>query len=171
MKLHDKDRDALCFPTFLADTYLLYERITVDIDNIRVRLISATTKRVVYVHVTETPHYIFARHIVAGDSLRDISGYSSYVEYSELDGNRCNEAKYVELISRMKTNGYDWVCNPILVYRRWSRFYPIHCWNVADGFHRLAILAAIGERNIKVVSLKNKHGLMMRIISRICKSI
>lgn len=146
---------------FSVDRYLL-----ADIDHLFVCLWLREDDRKAYVPIGETPHYAFVRQVLLGESIWPARGYDSYSQYIRLHPHPCTEERFIELIESFRTSGYDAEARPILVFRSWRRPYPLTRWTVADGFHRLAILAAMGERCIPVATLKPKKDILSRFLER-----
>ena len=149
-------------PKFLAPDLCFDAFDLINISNLYVGLRPITGGRTVYVLVFKAPHYVFARNVLFKEDLYPVSGYQSYRQYSEINQRGCSEKQFVGLIKDITDNGYDWENRPILVFRNWRRFFPLGRWDVADGFHRLAVLAALGEKNIKVGTLRYKHNAVAR---------
>jgi hypothetical protein len=150
-------------PKFLAPDLCFDAFYLINIANLYVGLRQVSGGRVVYVLVYKTPHYVFARNVLFKENLYPVSGYQSYKQYSEINPTACSGKQFVDLIRDVTDNGYDWKNRPILVYRHWSRLFPLGRWDVADGFHRLAVLAAIGEKNIIVGTLRYKYNAGARL--------
>jgi len=120
-----------------------------------------------YLPVVETPHYIYVLHEQFGAPLRHMHGYKDYSQYLSIHPQSHSEEQFRQLIKDIRTNGYDWKNQPILVFRHWSRPLHMNRWDVADGFHRLAILTALGESSVIVGTLKAKKSMFKRVWSRI----
>ena len=54
---------------------------------------------------------------------------------------------------------------PKIVKNPINKFYK----DVADGFHRLAILAALGKTKIRVCKLEYKYNIFLRIFRKLYK--
>jgi hypothetical protein len=154
-------------PEFLATEFCFDAFDLINISNLYVGLRPVSGGRVVYVLVYKTPHYVFARNVLFKEDLYSVSGYRSYKQYSEINLRTCSEKQFVGLIKDITDNGYDWKNRPILVFRHWSRLFPLGRWDVADGFHRIAVLAALGEKNIKVGTLRYKYNAGARVKRRL----
>lgn len=159
----------LDLPEFLKSTYISSDRCTVHINRLYVGLLSISGGLVNYVHVYDTPHYTFVRQILEGDVKGSISGYRDYDNYRSIHSHACSNEAFRKLIISIEKNGYDYENRPILVFRSWRRPWPLNRWNVADGFHRLAVLAAMGERYIHVATLKQKKNIFHRFTDRMMR--
>lgn len=156
-------------PAFLAGTFRCHDYRVVDMKCLYVGVKPLTGGEAIYGPVTATPHYMFVRHVLTGDHVRPVHGYDSYSQYISLHPHPGTEDRFIELIESFRANGYDFENRPILVFRSWRRPWPINRWDVADGFHRLAILAAMGERHIQVAILKQKNNIFHRFAGRIIR--
>lgn len=150
-------------PKFLAPDLCFNAFELINISNLYVGLRPVSGGRVFYVLVFKTPHYVFARNVLLKENIYPVSGYRSYRQYSEINPRTCSEKQFVGLIKDITENGYDWKNRPILVFRHWRRLFPLGRWDVADGFHRLAVLAALGEKKIKVGTLRYKYNAGARV--------
>ena len=128
---------------------------TVRIDGLRVGLVVGA--RIRYLPVTDTPHYAFARQELAADPVRLVYGYADYSHYARVTGQPRGEESFVTLIKSIVEHGYRWRTDPILVMRSWRRLWPVNGWDVADGFHRLAVLAALNVWHIRVGTLRRSR--------------
>ena len=170
MKKRLKLSDIPVLPDYLECNFAFNGFHLVKIKHLYAGLIMAVSdKYLKYVPVEETPHYIFARHILKGDSLRCSNGYTDYRHYIAMNPRPLAEETFIRIIHDIKTNGYDWEKGPIFVFRHWSRPLPFGRWDVGDGLHRLSILAALGENQIRVATLCAKHNIFTRLFHRIKK--
>lgn len=152
----------IIIPDYLSIDFKVHVRKIVHINllNVGIQLLHSDEKK--YTCIYDTPHYMHACHIINDDPLKVSHGYKNYDHYASLNVNVCTEEEFTGLINSINENRYDWEKRPILVFRHWKRPLPIGRWDVADGFHRLAVLAALGERRIKVVTLRPKKNLFQR---------
>lgn len=151
---------------FSADSCLL-----ADIDHLFVCLWLREGDRKAYVPIVETPHYAFVRQVLTGESLWPAREYDSYAQYIRLHPHPCTEEQFIELIESFRTSGYDAQARPILVFRSWRRPLPLARWDVADGFHRLAVLAAMGERLVQVATLQQRGNALSRFAGRLMRRV
>lgn len=158
-----QDGPELSLPDYLRDDYECWRYVTVDSDRLFVGLRLCQGDRTQYVPVTETPHYVFARHVLLGDRIRPVSGYADYSHYRSVLPHPCTEEQFTELIESIRRHGYD-ESRPIAVFRSWRRPWPLGRWDVADGFHRLAILTVLGHRRLNVVVLRRRQSIWGRIL-------
>jgi len=156
-------------PEFLAKTYVDGGKCVVNIDRLYVGLLPVSGRLASYVPVYDTPHYSFARHILEGVKWESVNGYRDYVHYASLHAHASTEDVFRELIFSIKRSGYDSTNRPIFVFRSWRRPWPLSRWDVADGFHRLAVLAAMGEEFITVRKLRPRKNVMRRGIARLLR--
>jgi hypothetical protein len=150
-------------PEFLMSEFIFDDFDYVDVKNLYVGLLSISENCVIYVPVHKTPHYVFARNVIFNEKTHSISGYEHYKHYSEKNPDACSEKRYISLIKDIANNGYDWKNRPILVFQNWRRPFPRARKDVADGFHRLAVLAALGENKVCVGTLRYKHNVVCRM--------
>lgn len=112
------------------------------------------TNKVNYINVKNTIHYKYA----VEEILNLKSGLENkYNDYHKKTGHNTNSISYRKLIRNIKDTGYNSNLFPILVYRSLSRIYPLKRWDVIDGFHRLAILSAMGHEEVEVAVCKYKY--------------
>jgi hypothetical protein len=155
-------------PEFLMSEFCFDDFDLVDIINLYVGLVSVSGDCVVYVPVYNTPHYVFVRNVIYNEDICPAAGYQNYKHYLKTNPSACSERQFMRLIKDITDNGYDWKNRPILVFRNWRRYFPRGRRDVADGFHRLAVLAALGENKIKVGVLRYQHNVLSRMKKRLC---
>lgn len=155
-------------PEFLKVDFIFYRYEKINVKNLYASLIKKSGN-VKFCTIYETPHYIFVRHFLYGENTYVISDYDSYQDYESTNIKACNEHEFIQLIKSIEINGYDWENNPILVHRNWKRLVPLGRWDIADGFHRLAILTALGENDIMVGTLRYKNNILKRLLNRFKK--
>ena len=158
-------------PDFLYKCFKFSSFRNVNLDIIFVGLLPIGGGRAKYVPVTETPHFMLARYILLGESIETVRGYKDYAHYIAVNPRINAENNFSKLIKSIRDIGYDPEKGPILVFRSWRRLFPLKRWDVADGFHRLAILAAIGERSVLVGELRTKRSLIRRLRDRFCQKL
>jgi hypothetical protein len=138
-------------PEHLSNFYCQNNRIKVKVSKLYVGY--AKGKNINYTNVKNTIHYKFASSELklVGDLDKE------YNDYHLNTGHDTNSVSYRRLIRVISEDGYNSKDYPILVYRSLSRPYPIKRWDVIDGFHRLAILSALGVEEVEVVVCKYKY--------------
>jgi hypothetical protein len=142
----------------------------VNVDSLRVGLIDINSDHVSYILINKTPHYYFAKSIIDSEKKFDIggSGYLNYNHYFEANRENTSTPKqFIELTNKIIEDGYNFTNYPVLVYRHWSRPFPLRRLDVVDGFHRLAILAALGETEIMICKLRYKNSIISRFIYKL----
>ena len=149
-------------PSHLESTFQIRGYRSVALDNLFVGLSLPDNDRVAYVMVRDTPHFLFASHMIHGRSIRPIHGYRNYEHYAAINDDVCTQREFINLINTIRDNSYNHRESPILVFRSWRRMFPLNRWDVADGFHRLAILAALGQERLMVGILRRKHNMVVR---------
>ena len=104
-----------------------------------------------YVNVTDTPHY---RNVINFESggTKNTEEYENYRKKYIKDS---NSDSFYSLYTNIKNIGYD-ERNKVLIYRNLKIFKYLFRWFVADGFHRLSILYALGFYEIETVLLSRK---------------
>lgn len=123
--------------------------------------------KISYVSIFGTPHYEFASAIYAGSTGKLQFARGRYLEYLKIQETAHSPLKFEQLCSSMRRDGYDWRVYPILVFTDLRRPFPLFRRDVADGFHRLAALAALGYENINVLRLKRKDNIFQRLVNRV----
>ena len=154
----------LNLPVFISAHHSPGKYINVNIRMLYVGLVQASNKKIKYVPIQKTPHYLFAKSVLTGKPIQPVSDYDSYSRYLIHNPHTCSENDFIKLINEMHLMGYDWQSHPILVFRHWRRPLPFGRWDVADGFHRLAVLSALGETYFPVFSLQYKYSLWRRFL-------
>ncbi len=153
-------------PLFLDKDFIIKENCTLELPVLYVGLLHIVAGLPQYVSVFDTPHYFFARHVLFGERIKPISGYLDYAHYAKVNSHAWSENKFVGLISSISESGYKFEQHPIFVFRHWRRPLPIGRWDMDDGFHRLAVLAALGKTEISVRTLRAKNTSMNRLLCR-----
>ncbi|HRS10915.1 MAG TPA: ParB/RepB/Spo0J family partition protein [Sedimentisphaerales bacterium] len=153
-------------PVFLADRYQFHDYRVISMHRLYVGLLPTSGHKPTYVSVIRTPHYAFARQVLTGEAAAPVAGYDDYQQYASRHRRTSSPRAFEDLIASIRTNGYDAEEHPILVFRFWRRPWPLTRWDVADGFHRLAVLAAMGETKVRVATLKPRRSAWQRFIAR-----
>lgn len=154
-------------PIYLRTHFQIKDFRVLNIDNIYVGLKNKKKNKIDYVYVKQTPHFQFVQNFLFGIPNKNTLGYIDYNDYISTNPDARSEKRFIELINSIKDNDYDFVNSPILVFRPTRFFYFFKRWYVADGFHRLAILTALGQEKIFVSTLKNKQTFIQKIIESI----
>ena len=155
-------------PSFLSNFFYVFEFRDVKIEKLFVGLRYSDKRKIEYLNILKTPHYFFALNNIDSKIKflkNEPINYQSYID-SNQDDPRSKE-RFTVLIDSIKKNGYNFKESPILVFRTFKRPLPLDRWDVADGFHRLAILAALGNKSIKVAILKRKQSFFTRLKQKI----
>tara|TARA_B110000908_G_C9992677_1_gene330543 strand:+ start:57 stop:563 length:507 start_codon:yes stop_codon:yes gene_type:complete len=152
----------ISIPTFLKKDFIFSHFKVVNIDRIYVGLINSNLGKIKYINIKKTPHYYFVCEYLGIKIKHKEStiNYYDYIKSNPLDPR--SEAKFIQLIDSIKKNGYNFKESPILVFNTFKRSFPYGRFDVADGFHRLSILAALDSDNIKVAVIKRKQSVLMR---------
>lgn len=153
-------------PNFLDD-FKFKEIKKVEISNLFVGLLSKNNS-IDYVRIKNTPHHKFAQSYIFDSSNKE-ELKNEYINYLNIQPTEHSVEKFESLIDNIKINGYDFKTTPILVWRHWTRPLPLKRYDVADGFHRLAVLSALGYLNICVTMIEKKDNVYKRAINRIIK--
>ena len=161
--------NTIFLPRFLSVEFKLGDYKEVPISCLRVGLIGNSANNIKYVSIENTPHYSFALNFIHNLNTQKTFEYLSYECYVEAHPSTCSSEQFIDLIHKIKKNGYNSKSNPIMVFRHWSRPFPLKSLDVADGFHRLAILAALGKTKIRVCKLEYKYNIFLRIFRKLYK--
>lgn len=156
-------------PDFLSESFSVGCAKTVRIQDLYVGLKSVTSRKTIYVNIKDTPHYNFVISVLNNVPEVEISGYKNYENYININPHPCSRTKFIDLINSMKRSGYDWENKPILVSKHWKRPFPLSRWDVLDGFHRFAVLAAFGQQKINVVTLRRKRNAFGRFLLKLSR--
>ena len=156
-------------PLHLEKTFRIRGYCTVELDNLFVGLSLLHGAGISYVRIRDTPHYIFARHVIHGEPAKANHGYSNYAHYASINDGVCAEQEFTKLIWSISDDPYDHKKSPILVFRTWRRVLPLNRWDVADGFHRLAALAALGQEELTVATLRQRKTLVERLVGKLMR--
>jgi hypothetical protein len=156
-------------PDFLSDKFQVDKLGIVYVSSLRVGLVDLNSCRIRYIPVNRTPHYYFVKSVINNEKEEECGdyGYSNYSHYSEVNSKACHPEQFIKLTNKIIDDGYNYTSYPILVFRHWRRPLPIWRLDVADGFHRLAVLAALGETKIMVCKLKYKNNIISRLVHRL----
>ena len=154
-------------PEFLQHEFVPGPHRVVPIERLRVALRCPDRSSLRYVAVQATPHYGFARHILGESSTPNVPHYPDYDAYVAQHGGGAGTDDFRALVGSIRDNGYDGRRHPILVFRHWRRRIPRGRWDVADGFHRLAVLAALDYERVEVQTLGHARSPLARIRRRL----
>jgi hypothetical protein len=155
-------------PNFLYNFKLIGYK-NVEISNLYVGLLS-NKHSLDYVNIEKTPHHKLAKSYIF-NSLNKDELKKEYINYLKIQSTSHAIGKFENLINDIKNNGYNFEESPILVWRHWSRPLPLNRLDVADGFHRLAILSALGYSKINVAVIKRKENFLKRIANKLKRQI
>jgi len=153
----------ITIPIFLKKDFIFSHFKVVNIDRIYVGLINSNLGKIKYINIKKTPHYYFVCDYLGIKNKHEESviSYCDYIKSNPLDPR--SKQKFIELINSININGYNFKESPILVFKTFKRPFPFGRFDVADGFHRLSILAALGYENINVAVLKRKQSIFTRL--------
>ncbi|MDB2389803.1 ParB/RepB/Spo0J family partition protein [Alphaproteobacteria bacterium] len=154
-------------PYFLDD-FIFSDYRVVKLENIYIGYAypNNTTQ---YKSIFSTPHFKLAKYL-CNPNEEDLNLLKQdYKQYHSNSDESEKLKKFMNLIFEIQSNGYNWKDTPILVLRNWRRPLPLNRYDVADGFHRLAILAALGYEDIKVARLHYKMSILKRFAKRFNK--
>lgn len=156
-------------PSHLEKTFQIREYRTVQINNLFVGLSLLHGAGVSYVKIHDTPHYLYARHVIHGEPIESNHGYSDYQHYASVNDGACTEYEFFKLIQSISKNSYDHNECPILVFRTWRRQFPLNRWDIADGFHRLAVIAALDQARLTVATLRQRITFVERLARKLMR--
>jgi len=150
-------------PDFLTKDFIFSHFEVVNINKIYVGLFNSNLGKIKYINIKKTPHYYFVTAYLGINNKyeENIIDYDEYIKSNPLD--RRSITKFIELINSIKNEGYNFKESPILVFNTVKRPFPFGRFDVADGFHRLSILAVLGYENINVAVLKRKQSVFTRL--------
>ena len=163
-----KRSEEITLPSFInKNFYFSYFKI-ININKLFVGVRNSKIGELEYLNIKKTPHYLFASNYLELSNISEGEDCKSYHDYikSNPDDLR-SKGKFESLINSIRENGYNFHESPILVFYTFKRPLPFGRWDVLDGFHRLAILAALGNKNIEVAILKRKQSIFKRLKQRI----
>ena len=162
----------ISLPSFINKFFYSFKLKRVKIENLFVGLNNSKTRKTEYINIKNTPHYFFALKYIESRNIPPLNDFIIYQDY--IDSNPedpRSKVKFLSLIDSIMKNGYNFEESPILVFYSFKRPFPFQRWDVADGFHRLAILAALGNENIKVLILKRRQSVFMRLKKRLLNAL
>tara|TARA_B100000787_G_C16088785_1_gene247922 strand:+ start:280 stop:786 length:507 start_codon:yes stop_codon:yes gene_type:complete len=153
----------ITIPIFLKKDFIFSHFKAVNIDRIYVGLINSNLGKIKYINIKKTPHYYFVCDYLGIKNKHEESviSYCDYIKSNPLDLK--SKQKFIELINLINKNGYNFKESPILVFKTFKRPFPFGRFDVADGFHRLSILAALDSDNVNVAVIKRKQSIFMRL--------
>jgi len=158
-------------PNFLNENFYFSHFKVLNIDRLYVGLKDSNIGNIKYVNIKKTPHYYFVCEYLGTQNKHkeNIIDYNDYIRSTTLDPR--SKSKFIELINSINKNGYDFKESPILVFNTLKRPFPFGRFDVADGFHRLSILAALNTINIKVAVVKQNQSIFRRLKKRLLNAI
>lgn len=142
-----------CIPEHLRLEDAVFELKQVNIENIYVG-IKGSDQRIRYKHLYKSPIYIYARSIVQDDDV-DSGIKKLFKEYNECY-RRTSTQRIEDLIKSIKLKGFDENYAPI-AFRSFKRILPFKRYDLADGHHRAAVLAALGASNIELLVFQRRR--------------
>jgi len=135
-----------------------FERKIVDIKNIYAG-IKFRDGQIKYQAIYLSPIYRYAK-VIAADGTASAHEKILYNRYQK--SYLGTSTKKVEaLVESIRLNGFNPEYAP-LAFRSLKRVFPLHRYDVADGHHRAAVLAALGQTKIELVIYKLKHKNSLR---------
>lgn len=152
----------ILLPNFLQANFEFKNFKTMNINNLYVGLFSSRFNKIVYKSIFYTPHFFYAKKFISRKITPELPEFIEYMSYIRFDKRSCI-GKFDNLIDSIISKGYKYREKPILVFKSIRRPFPINRYYVADGFHRLAILAALNKKNIDIAVLKNKFDLIEKL--------
>jgi hypothetical protein len=149
-------------PAFLREQFVRGPILRVKIKRIRVGMKMGPSSNIKYTSIYSTPHYDFINKYLRYN--KSVPYNHDYGYYSIDNADASSPEEFIALADSIISEGYDYDSHPIYVFNNWRRFLPIGRLDVADGFHRLAILAALGKQNVEVCKLKYKQTMYSRFM-------
>ena len=113
-----------------------------------------------YINVRESPHYFSVLEYLNNNN-KNFTHYNKYIKLNPNDPR--SDINFIKLINSIKANGYNFRESPILVFKSYKRPLPFGRYDVADGFHRLAILAALDVNKLNIAVLKRNKSILNRL--------
>jgi len=157
--------DNSSLPLFLQKQFEIGELANIHIDDIFVAVKSSSLKTITYTSIYSTPHYFFIKNYLKNESRLTID--NSYQKYTVDNSDACSSEDFIHLADSINNNGYSHEFKPIYVFKHWTRALPFGRFDVADGFHRLAIIAVLGHTTVTVCKLKYKYNIFFRFFFRL----
>ena len=145
-------------PEHMKPLDAIFERRIVNIEKIYTG-IKITNDRSKYKALCQSPIYRYAK-IIATDGIANSQEKMLYKRYQELYPGT-STSKIESLMQSIQLNGFNPEYAP-LAFRSLKRVYPLNRYDIADGHHRAAVLAALGETNIELFIYKIKHKESLR---------
>ena len=147
-------------PSFLKNNFHFSHYKTIPIDKLFVGFHDSQLNYLKYINIKESPHYFSASQYLRKNN-KSLLSYKKYIKLNPDDPR--SELDFINLIISIKSNGYNFNEYPILVFKSYKRLFPLGRYEVADGFHRLSILAALGVNKLNVAVLKRNKSILNRI--------
>jgi hypothetical protein len=152
-------------PTFLSNfEFQKFELVKVEKIYVGER---SRTGKITYVPIKKTPHFRFASALVENQNNKLIEARYIYEEYLKIYKTQHSSECFTKLYQSIQSSGYKWETAPIFVWNNWRRPFPLYRRDVADGFHRLSILAALGQMQIMVARLVHSDSYIERLRKRL----
>jgi len=135
-----------------------FERRIVHIGNIYAG-IKFKDGQIKYQSLCESPIYRYAK-VIAVDGIAREHEKTLYNKYQQAYLGTSTQ-KVEAIVQSIRLNGFNPEYAP-LAFRSLKRVFPLHRYDLADGHHRAAVLAALGQTNIELVIYKVKHKNSLR---------
>lgn len=157
-----KKFSSLAIQSHIRRTHSSVSFLQLPLNKLYVGLRAKNSDVINYVNVRDTPHFFFVKNFLEGSPISSVHGYENYSEYLAEYWHPLNEDSFKNLIISIRENGYDADTRPILAVRSIRTPLPLGRYQVLDGFHRLAILAALGHHTVKVCRMRKKRRFMIK---------
>ncbi|MDC0006033.1 ParB/Srx family N-terminal domain-containing protein [Gammaproteobacteria bacterium] len=153
---------SLAIQSHIRHTHTSVSFLQLPLKKLYVGLRAKNSDVINYVSVRDTPHFFFVKNFLEGTPISSVHGYEDYSQYLAAYWHPLDEDSFKNLIISIRENGYDADTKPILVVRSIRTPLPLGRYQVLDGFHRLAILAALGHHTVKVFRMRKKRRSMIK---------
>ena len=151
-------------PEHMQPLDALFERRIVDIKNIYTG-IKFKGGKIKYEALCRSPIYRYAK-VIAADGIANAHEKALYNRYQQ--SYLGTSTKKVEaIVQSIQSNGFNPEYAP-LAFRSLKRVFPLQRYDIADGHHRAAVLAALGQTEIELVIYRVNHKNSLR---RLAESI
>ena len=148
-------------PEHMQPLDAIFERRCVNLGKIYTG-IKLSDDKIKYKTLVESPIYRYAK-VIATYGIANAQEKMLYSKYQQLYPDT-STSKVEALVQSIQTNGFNPEYAP-LAFRSLKRLYPLNRYDIADGHHRAAVLAALGQTSIELFIYKVKHKNALRCLA------
>ena len=148
-----------------SDLYLddKYRKIKISKTKFALRISDQSIK---LIDIYNSPHYYFVKNYINKTDKYPIKNILTYEQYYENKWTNRSPEYFKELVDDI-SDYFDYKRDPIIVFKGIRPIKNIGSWVVVDGFHRIAILAALNNKAFKAKALRRINpGLVGKLFEK-----